>query len=56
MVEGVFQSDISPLVENIGLGAGDTVYIDDNNLDLGEGSQDMKNIRALEDRGVFVHY
>jgi hypothetical protein len=49
-------SDISPLVENSGLGAGDEVWLLDNNLDLGEDSEDMENIRALEDRGVVVHY
>jgi len=49
-------SDISPLVENSGLGAGDEVWLEDNNLDLGEGSDDMENIRILEDRGVVVHY
>ncbi len=53
-------SDISPLVENNGLGEGDevyyTVYLEDNNLDLTEGSEDMENIKALEDRGVVVHY
>jgi Leucine-rich repeat (LRR) protein len=48
-------SDISPLVENSGLGAGDEVWLLANNLDLGEGSEDMENIRALEDRGVVVH-
>jgi Leucine-rich repeat (LRR) protein len=49
-------SDISPLVENSGLGEGDVVTITDNNLDLSEGSEDMENIGALEDRGVVVYY
>jgi len=49
-------SDISPLVENAGLGAGDTVYLQENNLDLWEGSGGMANIRVLEDRGVVVDY
>lgn len=49
-------SDITPLVENSGLGTGDEVWLEENNLDLGEGSEDMENIRALEDRGVVVHY
>jgi Leucine-rich repeat (LRR) protein len=49
-------SDISPLVENSGLGEGDEVYLENNNLDLTEGSEDMQNIKALEDRGVEVHY
>ena len=49
-------SDILPLVENSGLGTGDEVWLGDNNLDPSEGSEDMENIRALEDRGVVVHY
>ena len=47
---------ISPLVENSGPGAGDEVWLEDNNLDLWEGSEAMENIRALEDRTVVVHY
>ena len=49
-------SDISPLLENSGLGEGDEVYLEDNNLDLWEGSDNMENIKALEDGGVVVHY
>jgi len=49
-------SDITPLVENSGLGAGDKVWLEDNNLDLSEASEDMENIKALEDRGVVVYY
>lgn len=49
-------SDVSPLVENSGLSAGDEVWLEDNNLDLREGSEDMENIRALEDRGAVVYY
>ena len=49
-------SDISPLVENSGLVTGDEIWLEDNNLDLTEGSEDMQNIRALEDRGVEVNY
>ena len=49
-------SDISPLVENSGLGTGDTIGLSDNNLDLTKDSEAMENIRALEDRGVVVHY
>jgi Leucine-rich repeat (LRR) protein len=49
-------SDISPLVENSGLDAGDQVSLQNNDLDLSEGSEDMENIRALEDRGVIVQY
>ena len=47
-------SNISQLVENSGLGAGDTILLGGNNLDLTEGSEDMENIRALEARGVDV--
>ena len=46
--------DISGLVENSGLGAGDKVWLEHNNLDLSEGSEDMENIKALEARGVIV--
>ena len=46
--------DISPLLGNAGLGAGDVVFLQDNNLDLWEGSTDLKNIRALQSRGVLV--
>jgi Leucine-rich repeat (LRR) protein len=49
-------SDISPLVANSGLSEGDLVLLEDNNLDLSEGSEDMENIRALEDKGVKVIY
>jgi hypothetical protein len=49
-------SDISPLVANSGLGEGDVVTITENDLDLSEGSADMLNIGALEDRGVTVGY
>jgi Leucine-rich repeat (LRR) protein len=44
--------DISSLVENLGLGEGDTLCLEENNLDLEEGSDDMENFRILEDRGV----
>ena len=49
-------SDISPLVENSGLGEGDRVLLEHNNLDLSEGSEDLENIRILEERGVQVDY
>ncbi len=49
-------SDLSPLLENSGLGEGDKVWLDDNNLDLSEGSEDMENIRILEERGVRIQY
>jgi Leucine-rich repeat (LRR) protein len=49
-------SDISPLMENRGLGESDEVYLENNNLDLAESSEDMLNIKALQDRGVKVYY
>ena len=49
-------SDISPLVENSGIGEGDIINISNNKLDLAEGSEDMANIKALQDRGVEVIY
>ncbi len=49
-------SDISPLVENSGLGEGDRVLLEHNNLDLSEGSEDLENIRILEERGVRIDY
>jgi len=48
-------SDIQALVSNTGLGAGDLVFIRDNNLDLMPGSDDMLNIQILEGRGVYVY-
>ncbi len=47
-------SDLSPLQENTGLGKGDTVLLGGNNLDLSQGSEDMRNIMTLEARGVVV--
>jgi len=49
-------SDLQALVDNAGLGAGDSVNIQYNNLDLTPGSDDMLNIQALESRGVTVTY
>ena len=49
-------NDISPLLENSGLGEGDFIYLEDNDLNLTEGSEDMQNIRILEGRGVIVSY
>jgi len=43
-------------VENSGLGEGDRVFLEVNNLDLSEGSEDLENIRILEERGVRVDY
>ena len=48
-------SDISPLVENSGLREGDEVALENNPLDLSEGSKDFENLRQLEERGVRVN-
>jgi len=47
--------DIQGLVDNPGL-AGGYVGLRDNDLDLMAGSQDMRGIRLLLDRGVYVEY
>ena len=47
-------SDISPLVENSGIGQGDSVALAGNRLDLSEGSQALADVRALRERGVRV--
>lgn len=49
-------NDLSPLVENEGLGEGDGLRLTYNDLDLEEGSENMEHIRALESRGVLVEY
>lgn len=49
-------SAILPLVENSGLGVGDWLCLENNNLDLGEGSKDMEYIGTLKDKGVMVEY
>ena len=56
MLGGNQISDISSLLENSGLGEGDEVWLENNNLDLSEGSEDLENIRQLEARGVSVSY
>ena len=52
--------DITPLVKNQGLGEGDHIYLPapghNKELDFTEGSQDMKNIKLLQERGVEVSY
>lgn len=47
--------DISPLVNNSGLGTGDEVWLDGNLLALWEGAKDLNDIRTLENRGITVH-
>ena len=56
--------DIKPLVNNQGLGSGDTIWLEDNELDLWEAcydswcrySADLEDIMALESRGVTVYH
>ena len=49
-------NDISPLVRNNGLGSGDIVFMRNNDLDLSQGSEDLKNIEIWIERGVDVYY
>lgn len=46
-------SDVYPLVQNVGLGLGDTVWIYNNPLDINSVTT---HIPALRARGVIVHY
>jgi Leucine-rich repeat (LRR) protein len=46
--------DISPLVQNSGLGKGDLVDIEENPLDLTDGSDDRDDIQTLIARGVVM--
>jgi hypothetical protein len=46
--------DITPLVNNTGIGDGDEINLSWNNLDLTPGSDDMLQIAVLENRGVTV--
>ncbi len=48
--------DLSPLIENDGLGKGDRLSLEDNKLDLSEGSKQLENVSQLEERGVTVHH
>ena len=41
---------------NSGLGERDMLQLQNNNLDLSEGSEDLEDIRVLEERGVLVDY
>jgi internalin A len=47
-------SNISPLVANPGLGDGDGVSLECNELDLSEGSQVLQHVSELRARGVSV--
>ncbi|MDO8491976.1 MAG: hypothetical protein Q7T04_08195, partial [Dehalococcoidia bacterium] len=46
--------DVSPLVQNSGLGQGDIVWLGNNPLDLRQGSQNRQDIETLKTRGVMV--
>ncbi len=48
-------SDIGPLVANTGLGMHDGVKLEENWLDLSEGSQASADVQALRARGVIVY-
>lgn len=48
--------DISPLVDNKGLVAGDRINLTGNRLDPSRGSIDKEMIRKLEDRDVWINY
>ena len=48
--------DITPLVENEGLGEGDVVNLFGNPLETEPGSEDRQNIDALVERGVEVEF
>ena len=47
-------ADMSPLLENRGLGFDDAVELVFNLLDQSEGSEDMEGINQLRARGVLV--
>lgn len=49
-------ASILALVDNPGLGVGDSVSVYSNYLDLTPGSADMLNIQILQSRGVDVDF
>ncbi|MCL0107947.1 leucine-rich repeat domain-containing protein [Peptococcaceae bacterium] len=49
-------TDITPLVNNPGLGRGDSIWLNNNPLDLTPGSQNMQDIETLQARRVFVRF
>ena len=49
-------SNLSPLVNNLGIGAGDRVVLSFNYLDLTPASPDMLDLSTLQDREVDVSY
>jgi len=53
-MEGNLISDISPLVANPGLGAGDSINLRENCLDLTPGTRAAEDLAALLARGAWV--
>ncbi|MGA1874943.1 MAG: leucine-rich repeat domain-containing protein, partial [bacterium] len=49
-------TDLSALVTNLGLSAGDVVWVSDNNLDLTIGSPAVSQMWSLSNSGVNLHY
>ncbi|MEM6430345.1 MAG: leucine-rich repeat domain-containing protein [Deinococcota bacterium] len=52
-------SDLGPLVRNVqagGLGAGDAIFVEDNDLDLEDGSDDRADIELILDAGADCFY
>ncbi len=49
-------TNITPLVDNLGLGAGDVIDLTYNQLDLSPGSDNMRDIDILIQRGAEVWY
>ena len=52
-------TNISPLISNSnsgGIGSSTIIKVQDNDLDLSEGSQDMLDIQTLIDNGVDISY
>jgi hypothetical protein len=43
-------------VANSGLSEGAEIWLENNSLDLSEGSEDLENIRQLQERGVNVYH
>lgn len=54
-IPGNHIDDIAPLVANAGIGAGDELDLNWNNLDLSLGSDNMNDVETLRNRGVTVY-
>ena len=55
LLDAVRLYDLEPLVLNVGLGAGDIIYIQNNHLCLSPGSEDQLDVDALVARGATVY-